>query len=482
MWTFDLHKVRVVVAVLIVIWPVLGQAKPRDYARAEAAFDNFSVEGKATLQVMLTSAGYWSQIPRTSFSRRLFEDIGRFQADLGHRPTGYLTSAQIDSLIALAVPHLRFWGFVAMPHPTRGRPIWVPRGVGGKIVRSKFGFEFAGEGVTITYNYYPDTMLEPAFHFMVDKLGNEGQTILYQVLRRDFYAISTAKDAVSKYFRYHRDGSGLLGFTMVWETDKVPLHGERISTLVSSSLSNQMLGTPMIPLPSFEIPRDAARPHDEAARDRPPRSPPETSVSSGSGFFIGARGDLVTNHHVVEGCSDIRVFAGSQAGVAARLRARDRTNDLALLGTGLHPPRAAALRADLRLGERIAAFGYPHADLLASSGNFTLGNVTALAGIGDDSRYIQISAPVQSGNSGGPLLDRHGNLVGVVTSKLDAMKIAQTSGDLPQNINFALKASILASFLEVNGIDYAQAAATSPLKDEDLADEAKAISVFVRCK
>jgi len=93
----------------------------------------------------------------------------------------------------------------------------------------------------------------------------------------------------------------------------------------------------------------------------------------------------------------------------------------------------------------VAAFGYPHADLLSTSGNFTQGSVTALAGMGDDSRYLQISTPVQAGNSGGPLLDQNGNLVGIVTFKLNALKMAQASGDLPQNVNFALKASIIAS-------------------------------------
>jgi serine protease Do len=82
------------------------------------------------------------------------------------------------------------------------------------------------------------------------------------------------------------------------------------------------------------------------------------------------------------------------------------------------------------------AFGYPHADILASSGNFTQGNVTALAGMGDDSRYLQISTPVQAGNSGGPLLDQSDNLVGIVTSNLNALKMAQANGDLPQNVNF----------------------------------------------
>ncbi|MGI8568125.1 MAG: S1 family peptidase, partial [Methylocella sp.] len=69
----------------------------------------------------------------------------------------------------------------------------------------------------------------------------------------------------------------------------------------------------------------------------------------------------------------------------------------------------------------VAAFGFPLAGLLATSGNFTLGNVTAVAGLGDDTRILQISAPVQPGSSGGPLLDYSGNVVGVVEGKLNAI-------------------------------------------------------------
>jgi S1-C subfamily serine protease len=154
---------------------------------------------------------------------------------------------------------------------------------------------------------------------------------------------------------------------------------------------------------------------------------------------------------------------------------------LALLSTQLTPARVAAPRTNIRLGENVAAFGYPHLDLLATSGNFTLGNVTALAGIGNDSRYFQVSAPVQAGNSGGPLVDQSGNLVGIVTAKLNALKLAQASGDLVQNVNFALKASVVASFLDNNGIKYIPGSASSVLKPEELADLAKSMSVFILC-
>jgi S1-C subfamily serine protease len=213
-----------------------------------------------------------------------------------------------------------------------------------------------------------------------------------------------------------------------------------------------------------------------------PDSKPQVGWSSGTGFFVSKAGHVLTNNHVIERCTSFRVFVPQSEPVDAREIASDTTNDLALLSTGLRPPSVATPRWGSRVGEFVAAFGYPHPDLLATSGNFTQGNVTALAGIDDDSRYLQISTPVQAGNSGGPLLDQNGNLVGMVTAKLDAFKMEQERGDLPQNVNFALKASIIASFLDINGIKYTLGSATSALKPEELADQAKAMSVFILCK
>ena len=133
-------------------------------------------------------------------------------------------------------------------------------------------------------------------------------------------------------------------------------------------------------------------------------------------------GHLITNSHVVKDCSDIRVGMGQGNFEAGRLVATDPTNDLALVKVNAKPGRVAALRFGARQGENVEAFGYPLSKVLASSGNFTTGVVTALAGIGDDSRFYQISAPVQPGNSGGPLLDENGNLIGVVSSKLNSLE------------------------------------------------------------
>jgi serine protease Do len=94
---------------------------------------------------------------------------------------------------------------------------------------------------------------------------------------------------------------------------------------------------------------------------------------SGTGFFVSKEGHVLTNNHVIENCTSIRVYVDQVEPVEAREVASDSTNDLALISTGLKPTRVASPHSRSRLGEYVAAFGYPHADLLATSGNFTQG-------------------------------------------------------------------------------------------------------------
>ena len=107
--------------------------------------------------------------------------------------------------------------------------------------------------------------------------------------------------------------------------------------------------------------------------------------------------------------------------------------------------------------------------------------INALSGLNNDTRFMQMSAPVQPGNSGGPLLDQAGNVVGVVTAKMNAIKMAKYTGDIPQNVNFALKASLVRDMLEVKDIDYETASSKRELKTVDIFDKAKQFTVLVEC-
>ena len=139
--------------------------------------------------------------------------------------------------------------------------------------------------------------------------------------------------------------------------------------------------------------------------------------------------------------------------MSAVVVARDQENDLALLAAPVSLP-AADFRGDpaIRAGDSVVAVGFPLHGLLASEANVTTGTVSALAGIGDDDRFLQMTVPVQPGNSGGPLLDLQGRVVGVVVAKLDAVRVASVTGDIPQNVNFAIKADVVQNFLRASGV------------------------------
>lgn len=211
----------------------------------------------------------------------------------------------------------------------------------------------------------------------------------------------------------------------------------------------------------------------------------ERQVSgTGTGFYISPN-TIVTNFHVVNGCVELRLRKNGSDQGAAQVLATSRSDDLAALNTG----RSSASFLQLRVGvpikpaEPVLVFGYPLAEALSSAGNTTLGNVTALAGLRDDSRYIQISAAVQPGNSGGPAVDEAGRVIGVVVAKLDALAVARIIGDIPQNVNFALKVATLVNFLEAYNIRYQPAdAAARELPATQRAERAEAGSIQVECR
>jgi len=207
-------------------------------------------------------------------------------------------------------------------------------------------------------------------------------------------------------------------------------------------------------------------------------------VSAGSGFVVSRDGAVVTAAHVIERCSAVTVVPANGPPLIASVLVKDSTNDLAVLRTGLRLSDVARFREDkpLRSGDPVVVVGFPLASLLSREANVTAGVVSAMAGIRGDQRYYQLTAPVQKGNSGGPLADMSGNVVGVVSSKLNAMKIAAQSGDLPQNINFAIKGDLTRKFLDDAQISYETAPATTPLSSADVGERIKRVTVFIECK
>jgi S1-C subfamily serine protease len=192
----------------------------------------------------------------------------------------------------------------------------------------------------------------------------------------------------------------------------------------------------------------------QASNDEKHDSAP-TAGGSGSAFFISADGVAVTAAHVVKGCGRLE----SPRWGVVKVLAADPRADLAILKAPGASGQYVPLRArGPRLGETMSAAGYPLGQLLGPGLKITTGVVSGLSGPQGDRGLFQLSAPIQPGNSGGPVIDADGALIGVVAAKLDELKLADATGVFPQNINFAVPVTILESFLDENGVAYKTAA------------------------
>jgi S1-C subfamily serine protease len=225
----------------------------------------------------------------------------------------------------------------------------------------------------------------------------------------------------------------------------------------------------------------------EISRDWMPGTVLPTSASGrgllhGTGVYISARGEMLTNAHVVKGCQKVRLTDTGEEGSVARV---DTANDLALIRFQRGGAAYVPVRLDPpNLGEPITVFGFPLVGPLSAAGNVTNGIVSSESGYEDNSLQFQFTAPVQSGSSGGPVLDSKARLVGVITGKLNAELTARTTGETPQNANFGIKNVAVAAFLRGASVDYAKPGFYAGLMDrspENLAQDARAASRRIEC-
>ncbi len=209
-----------------------------------------------------------------------------------------------------------------------------------------------------------------------------------------------------------------------------------------------------------------------------------TGTQSGTGYVISANGHIITNHHVIDGCvGDIKGNLTGDAAATLRLVNSDATNDLALLQGPVETFKAFVKIRDraIHSGDSVVAIGFPYHGMLTSDFTVTTGIVSSLSGIRNDTSRLQISAAIQPGNSGGPLLDTSGEIVGTVVGKLDPLRFARYTGTIPENINFAIKNGAIRDFLDNSVVPYETSAPGTELKTADIATNARAYTLFISC-
>lgn len=201
--------------------------------------------------------------------------------------------------------------------------------------------------------------------------------------------------------------------------------------------------------------RDAERRRieSEVERRKAAVAKAETSISTGSGFFLAASGYVVTNAHVVEGKKftyarerDGKIFSATVIGT-------DGAADLALLKVKVQRRGLAIGQfSSVTKGQKVYAIGYPAPSLQGSESKITDGIISSFTGLANDERRYQVSTPIQPGNSGGPLVNERAEVIGVLVAKVSDQKFVEAAGSLPQNVNYAVRTDALVKFLQAQGI------------------------------
>ena len=204
-----------------------------------------------------------------------------------------------------------------------------------------------------------------------------------------------------------------------------------------------------------------------------------TQHSFGTGFFVSSDGEILTNNHVVAGCRNLTI----KGGLPVQVISRNPASDLALVKAEIEPDQIAVFRSGTspKVGDTVVTFGFPLPGLLSSEGNVSTGVLSATTGLQNDIRFVQISAPVQPGNSGGPVFDTSGHVVGVVVAKLDALRVAQFTGDVPQNVNFAVHWSEVRALLDEQGVKYKKLPSQQAISTSAIAKIGSEVSVTLDC-
>jgi len=180
----------------------------------------------------------------------------------------------------------------------------------------------------------------------------------------------------------------------------------------------------------------------------PKKTRKKVGFSSGTGFFISDQGHFLTNFHVIQDSKKVTVLIDGEE-VSARLLKKDVSGDVALLKIEKRtlPVNVGSTR-EVSRGDEVFTLGYPLLSLQGQEQKASFGRVNALSGIKDDIHFMQIDVPIQPGNSGGPLFNSRGEVIGIVTATLDVFVALRLRRALPQNVNYTVKSDYVLPMLE----------------------------------
>jgi S1-C subfamily serine protease len=443
------------------------------YLAAERTAKQAGVRHNLRQQLLLAAAGYLKSPLSDEFHLDVYTAIIKFQKSLGQEMTGILTESQLRELEGRALPLLAKWDFTERPHPREGRPIWVPSGYETSLTPFGLQLAYKGRSLLLQYDYISSVSLQETHEIALEVASEDGNQLAFDQVRNSHFTTRTIfKDGNPSLNVQHSHRDGTMGLLAHWSRPP-NAEDEAVGNIMASSLHAALLRRP------FLSPSDVLAPVSQSPPAPGGIAAPAAPSFTASGIFVSDAGHVLTTVHAVAACTAIEAALPSGETSLAEIVAGDVTNNLALLKTNFAGTTAADFRSSIRHSDPVFTVVPP--DAPKKPGRISGAKVTSLSGAGGDSRILEVSAAVTEQQSGGPVLNAAGQVVGLVSVPPGDEEPGTGTDKKGPSSSVAIKSVITIGFLESNRIVTARGAAKEALPATSLEARGRAITLFLRC-
>jgi len=432
----DMRSIRLFLALFIAVVVAFGGGSAvASFQSSKTWFDHLSMEDRLLLQGKLVLLGLYSGLIDGEFGAGTFRALETFQKQEFAFSDGVLTPSQSDLLDKQAAAVFGALGMTDIFESEAGVDIVVPKALLTRDIKTRFGKRFTSPDGSLSMETMRRALPSAGFSaaYASAKAPRPGLVVKYSTYTENRFVISGLENGSFFYLMTYNTGDTSVGYRVTW-TNQLDKVGPVVATFAASTFSpSHSRETSPVAAGATETPTTPAQ--------------PEPAIYSGSGFFFAPSGMLVTNAHVVNSCATIEVPGYGEASV---LKA-DKEIDLAALQlkSGRSPAWATIRESAPVLGEDVIMLGYPLADLLNSSLNVGTGIVSAETMASGVRGWFTTNTGIQPGNSGGPILDGSGLVVGVAVAKVNDKTLIAEAGTVAPNVGFAISSPVLLDFLSI---------------------------------
>lgn len=403
-----------------------------DYNSSRNWFNRLSSADRTSLQLHLILTGHYVGFADARFGRNTYGALTGFEIEQGLHADGVLNRNEADRLLQVSGAFERRLDFRFVADKPTGIQLPIPAALLAKVSASEFGTvwqssdgSFVLESIALSEKEVPFQLL---FGLMASKM--QLGTVTYQQFDNEQFVLSGEGEADKFYAIVNRNGQHNSGFVFRW-TQQAETTAKRVAVYMATSIR------------TFPVTVQAAT--DPAPEGQPGQQGGTPRLGSGSGFFVSTNGLILTNFHVVRECAGIKV---SNHGLAEVLRISTELDLAVLLVRQPKDQNTAIIRnTPPPLGSSIVAGGFPLSDIFDSQFTVAFGQVTGRRGLKGTENRFSMSVPVQPGNSGGPVVNEKGEVVGIAVAKLDDSVMMKVAGTTGANFSFAVDPAAAADFL-----------------------------------